>query len=185
MYNKISFTELRLLQVQDPASVIKFFMRKHVQCRSRRCVLDLLHNLLRKTFLRYLLDTFETQLLDLRYWCIHNLFNGVLLHTLKNLLLGSDLFQINLVVHGRRRLVHGRTTSFHNRRNRNVHDVLLNLNTFLNVLLDLKRRHVYKVFNCVLLHTLNTGRNRTNDLRGRGLTAKIEKLRVHDNTSRS
>ena len=53
---EVSLTELSLLQVQDPASFIKLFMRKHVQCRSRRCVLDLLHSLLRKTFLRDVLE---------------------------------------------------------------------------------------------------------------------------------
>ena len=97
-----------LLQVQDPASFIKLFMRKHVQCWSRRCVLDLPHSLLKKTFLRDVLDTFHIQLLALRYWYMHNLSNGVLLHTLKFLLLGSDLFLMDLVVHRRRRHVHGR-----------------------------------------------------------------------------
>ena len=117
---EVSLTELSLLQVQDPASFIKLFMRKHVQCRSRRCVLDLLHSLLRKTFLRDVLDTFHIQLLALRYWYMHNLFNGVLLHTLKFLLLGRDLFLMDLVVHGRRRHVHGRKKSFHDRRNKIV-----------------------------------------------------------------
>ena len=95
-------------------------MRKHVQCRSRRCVLDLPHSLLRKTFLRDVLDTFYIQILALRYWYMHNLSNGVLLHTLKFVLLGRDLFLMDLVVHGRRRHVHGRKKSFHNRRNKNV-----------------------------------------------------------------
>ena len=51
---------------------------------------------------------------------MHNLFNGVLLYTLKFVLLGRDLFLMDLVVHGRRRHVHGRKKSFHNRRNKNV-----------------------------------------------------------------
>ena len=56
---------------------------------------------------------------------MHNLFNGVLLHTLKFLLLDRDLFLMDLVVHERRRHVHGRK-SVHNRRNKNFHDVLVN-----------------------------------------------------------
>ena len=46
--------------------------------------------------------------------------NGVLLHTLKFLLLGRDLVLTDLVVHGRRRHVHRRKKTFHNRRNKNV-----------------------------------------------------------------
>ena len=51
---------------------------------------------------------------------MHNLSNGVLLHALKFVLLGRDLFLMDLFVHGRRRHVHGRKKSFHNRRNKNV-----------------------------------------------------------------
>ena len=51
---------------------------------------------------------------------MHNLSHGVLLNTLKFVLLGRDLFLMDLVVHGRRRHVHGKKKSFHNRRNKNV-----------------------------------------------------------------
>ena len=49
--------------------------------------------------------------------------------------------------------------------------MLLHLNSFLDVLLDSRRRHVYNFLNCVLLHTLNTGKKITNDLRGKGTIA--------------
>ena len=51
------------------------------------------------------LDTFHNLLLDLKDRHVNNLFSGVLLHTLKTLLLCSDLSLLDLVVHGRRRVV--------------------------------------------------------------------------------
>ena len=72
---------------------------------------------------------------------MYNLFNSVLLHTLNTHWVDSDLFLKDVVVHGRRRLVH-------TRKSKNVH-------AFHNLLLDLRDRHVNNLFNCVLLHTFH------------------------------
>ena len=62
----------------------------------------------RKRFLTDLLDTFHKLFRDLKYRYMHNLFSGVLLHTLNNLWVGSGLFLMDVVVHGRRRRGHSK-----------------------------------------------------------------------------
>ena len=58
-------------------------------------------NLLRKTFLRNLLDTFHKLLLVLRDRQVYNVFHGALLRTLRTPWLRSDLFLMDLLVNGR------------------------------------------------------------------------------------
>ena len=65
-----------------------------------RNIHDLVLNPVREEVPRDHWNAFHSLPPDLTGWHVHNLFNCVLLHTLHTLLFGSDLFLMDLIVHG-------------------------------------------------------------------------------------